>query len=188
MFQALARTAGRVANFFRKSSAEKKLLAMLNSHSTLIAGNLWNNDRARLVEAYRGWNYTPIHAVASEIAGMEPQFAYKRDARTAKVEKCLSKFYRAKALTSLQSNVELELIERDHRLNRLNAKPNPIDVAWTYWYKVAMFLHLTGEVYLWDVPDGLGRPAESWVIPSHWVWPLPGKSHLIEDYEVRLAG
>lgn len=185
MFGSLTGIASRVAGMFRKSSAQRKLLAMLNGNTTAITGNLWANNRAELVKHFSGWNYAAIDAIATEIAGMQPHYAYQRDNGMGLKRKCLDNAQRQKAITGLQQQVELEPVDQDHPLIRLDARPNPIDVHWTYWYKVVMFLRITGEAYLWDVPDILGVPKESWVIPSHWVWPVPGEGKVVHHYDIR---
>lgn len=195
-----------VTRFFRKSAGERKLLKLLNGNQTSIVGNLWNNVRAEYPNHLTGWHHAAIDAIASEIAGMSPSYAYKRDDADGQITKsgqiaksmvrksfgtgkCLNKLQRSKALTGLQPHVQLEPVSSEHPLVRLEARPNPIDCSWTFRYKLAMFLRLAGEAYRWNVPGtGVDYPVESYIIPSHWVWPIHGQAGgdtLIEAYEVR---
>ena len=180
----------------KKSAGERKLLAMLNNNQTAVVGNLWSNQRLELPNHVTGWHHAAIDSKASEIAGMTPNFAYKRDDAEGAITKSVKKAFgtnrrltdlqRKKALTGLAAHVQLEAVSSEHPLVRLNARPNPIDCAWTFNYKKAMFLFIFGEAYRWNVPNQLGSyPVESWIIPTHWVWPLPGTDRLVSEYEIR---
>jgi HK97 family phage portal protein len=80
---------------------------------------------------------------------------------------------------------EIEPVGSDHPLVRLFKRPNAYDVGWSLWYELIMYLKLTGNSYLWVVPNAAGFPQELWVIPAHWVWARVGKGHLIDYYEIR---
>lgn len=107
--------------------------------------------------------------------------------------------YHTKSLSVVKPHEELIPLEADHPLQRLIDNPNPIDTPFDLQYELSMFLDLTGVGYEWCVPNDYGVPCESWVIPSHWVWPRmgcnkyvnpehPDADRMIEYYEVRPWG
>ena len=174
-------------------------------------GSHWNANRAEFSNHYRGWTGIAVKAIADEIAGDPPLVAIKRDAQQverlqrkamrragkshfekqvaykAHRKRYLNPHARKKAMASLQMHEELEPVDPQHRLVRLLQNPNGPDVAWSFFFKIAMYLELHGETYIWVVRDRIGRPTELWVLPTHWVIPRPdpeGKE-LIGFYEVR---
>lgn len=90
--------------------------------------------------------------------------------------------YRAKALSVVKPHEELEPLEHDHPLRQLWDTPNSWDTTYDFVYELGMFLELTGVCYEWLIPNGFNRPAERWVIPSHWVWPRTGGGQAREPY------
>jgi len=164
--------------------------------------------RSEYINHFKGWNYVAIKAICEEIAGFAPSVCTKEDGREVhdKYRKSLSaakghqdrerirssfaksyvsKSMRRKALANLQDSDELKPVGKDHSLVRLLANPNGPDVSWSFWYKVTMFLELTGAAYIWCPPNKTGRPSQLWVIPSHWVWEQPGEDSLVGSYEIR---
>lgn len=165
------------------------------------APGAWSQDRALQVQQFRGWVYCAVTAIADEIAGQPIQVAYRRepdqaeDARKAgKAGRYLAKRYREKALARLQRHEELELVPHKHPLRRLLDNPNPPDTYETFWRKLVINLKLTGNGYIWAIPNQLGQPMELWVLPSHWVWPAERTREQIEagvliaGYEIRPYG
>lgn len=149
----------------------------------------WTQNRAEQVRHFRGWNYVAIRAIAKMIAGATPQVGVIRGGddllvRQEKGAKFLTKTARRKALTSAQEHEEIEPLPNSHRLVKLLHNPNPPQVAWSFWYSLVVFKRLTGNGYVWAVPDGLGLPCELWVIPSHWVHPI-GNPAAPDCYEIR---
>lgn len=188
MFQTIRDLGGRVGRFFKKSAAQRKILEHLNGNTSVIVGNLWSTDRMEYPTHFTGWNYAAIDAIATEVAGMIPRYAWRRTELTAAQKaqrKCLDINARRKAIVGLQSNHDLEPVPSDHQYAKINARPNEVDIGWTYWYKVVMFLRISGEAYIWDVRNKAGFLKESWIIPSHWVWPIIGTDRLVGEYEIR---
>lgn len=151
---------------------------LLSGYGWHGAPGSWSQDRALQVQQFRGWVYCAVRAIAEEIAGQPIQVAYRRDydqaedARKAgKAGRYLSKQHRRKALARLQSHEELELVHHRHPLRRLLDNPNPPDTYELFWQKLELNLELTGNGYIWAIPNQLGQPMELWVLPSHWVWP-----------------
>lgn len=89
--------------------------------------------------------------------------------------------YKSKALSVIKPHEELEPLENSHLLRRLIDNPNPMDTAFDYTYEKVMFLYLCGTSYEWIIPNAFGKPAERWVLPSHWVWPRTGDGRLMDE-------
>jgi len=171
------------------------------------AFNQWGKQE--LIRHFTGWNYVAIKAIAEEMAKLSPCVAMKADGHEARSEykKSLSRcrsyaerdalrdeyrksflphHRRCKALAHLQESDELKPVSHDHPLSRLLRNPNGPDVSWTFWYKIAMYLELTGTSYIWAPPSKLDdKPRQMWVLPSHWVYEIPGEEKLIGSYEIR---
>lgn len=203
----------RIKGWFTKSSRGEEAIAKMLGHFSGHTAYGWPfaGNRVELASHMTGWNYVAIDAIATQFAGMTPQVAMRVDAhdpvgaptgggydnpdnrlngfnrslRSVSNGKCLNHWQRRKALAPIQEHEELEPVSADHDLVRLLANPNGPDVAWTFFYKCAMYLRLCGECYIWVIPNKLGLPCEMWVIPSHWVWPIAGEYELVKDYEVR---
>lgn len=163
--------------------------------------------RSEYINHFRGWNYVAIKAIAEEIAGRAPSVYQKEDGREVaeKLAKSLrgkshleqkslyslhrktylSPAAKRKSLANLQDSDELRSVGKDHALVKLLRNPNGPDVAWTFWYKLTMFIELTGVGYIWCPPNATGKPSQLWVIPSHWVYDQPGETELIGSYEIR---
>lgn len=174
--------------------------------TTAALNNSW--QRIEQVNHFRGWNYVAIKAIAEEVGGFQPivakrhaaadvRSAYRkalasgRDRRDVNAEfqsRFLTANARRKALTNIRSDDTLEQVSQDHPLYRILLNPNGPDVAWTFWYKVMMYLELTGAAYMWAPPAKINvddRPSQLWVLPSQWVYEIPGKDQLIGEYEIR---
>lgn len=163
----------------------------------------WSQDRTLQVQQFRGWVYCAVRAIAEEIAGQPIQVAYRRDPEQAQEDRADGKAgryipkwsrVRTKALARLQSHEELELVPHTHPLRRLLDNPNPPDTHESFWQKLEINIELTGNGYIWALPNQLGYPMELWPRPSHWVWPAPRTPEQIEagvlvsGYEIRPYG
>lgn len=169
----------------------------------------WAFNRAEFVQHYRGWNYVAIKAIAEQIACMTPLVARVRSGdeirgqigkslREAKsrgqreqIELSYRRYRRKslalkrKALAHLQDCDELEPVSKDHPLCRLLRNPNGPDVAYSFFFKLSMYMELCGAAYIWCPTNRLGKPAQLWVIPSHWVYEMAGENELVGHYEIR---
>jgi len=175
-----------ISGLLRKSVGERRLMTLFPSISTF---NSWGANRGELVNHFRGWDYVAIHAICEEVAGMQIQLAHVRAPGDDKQQraKCLGQQMRRKAMVSIAEHEELEPVSRRHPLLKLLRNPNGPDVAWSFFYKLTMFLKLTGNAYIWMVPSKTfeGEIAELWVIPSNWVRPKSGNGRIVEEYEIR---
>jgi HK97 family phage portal protein len=144
----------------------------------------WSQDRIEQVQHYKHWTYVAVRAIAHKVAQLTPNVALVHDVDDADQMPRARPRKAAKALTPVKPHEELEPIAQSHPLVRLLRNPNEPDTAFDLWYELVLFLELTGQAFLWAVPNQLGLPAELWVVPSHWVWIITGTSKLVEYYEV----
>lgn len=192
---------------FLKSLGERRLMSFISLPNTPWASP-WNANRQELPNHFKGWSYVAITAIAEEIGGNPPIVAYKRspDDVAGIKQKALSRVTKSwtrrdamqavqqqfwprhqKALTRTMPGDELEPAEENHRLARLLRNPNKPDTAFSFGYKLGMYLEIFREAYIWCVPDQInsGKPAELWILPTHWMTPVSGETDLIDHYECR---
>lgn len=172
----------------------------------------WTAARQEQVRQYHGWTLLAVNAICREVAKVTPQVAYVVDAEEAEEhrEKCVKQFGRSrgamlharrfltgearrKSLTHVDQQEDLELVPSSHPLVRLLRRPNPKETEWSFYFKIVMFLELTGSAYLWRVRNKLGKVIELYVIPSQWMQPRSGKDRNGEDqivawYDCRPTG
>lgn len=200
-------------DFFRRKSAPAAkspidlIIDLMPGWRAATAPMNFTAAKAEYVQHYRGWNYVATSAIAKTIACMPPSVCRKADGaevaeayrkslvgkswqqresiRSAYRRKYLSSTSRRKALADLQQSDELEPVSLTHPLVKLLRNPNGPDVSWTFWYKIALYMRMTGAAYIWCPPERGGKlPSQLWVIPSHWVRELPGERELIGEYEI----
>lgn len=184
----------------KPSQGERLMSGVLNGGGASSHFGTWTQDRHEQIRHYRGWQYIAIKAIGEQVGEMTPQVAEVLDARGMSPRKkallqrrkqILGRRARTKAMTTgLQTHEELQPLDSDHPLVRLLRNPNKPDVSWTFWFKLLMYLELTGNTYIWAIPNGAGLPAELWVIPAHWVRPFSemGSGELVSYYEIRPLG
>lgn len=128
-----------------------------------ISSTGWTSDRYEMLRHYNHWVYVAVRAIAETVAQQEIQLGYK--------------------IAGSKDPVPAPV---DHPLYRLFRNPNSPDTAFDFWHELIVFLELTGNAYVWAVPNYFGVPCELWCIPSHWVWYRPRMSPTAEDYyEIR---
>lgn len=149
----------------------------------------WAVEKQEQVRHNRAWNYIAIRAICEEIARHCPQAGYRRGpddiGDRKKNKRLLSPYHRRKSLTSIQDHEEIEAVDSDHDLLQLMRNPNGPEVGYTFWYRLPLFMELTGENYWWKVRNRLGEVVELWNLFPQWVTPKPGRERLIDAYEVR---
>jgi HK97 family phage portal protein len=159
---------------------------------------LWTDSRYEQVRHFRNWVYVAIDRIATDFAMHAPNVSYLREQKISKdrgsPQKLLSYgtvypgsgISRRKALTPLRAHEMLEPVSSDHPAARLLQDPNEPDTAFDLWYETILFFLLTGNSYWWlPLNPQTKKPAAIWVIPSHWVWPIPGRNSLVEAYDIR---
>ncbi len=171
-------------------------------------------NRVDFIYQYRGWVYVAIKSICQEAACLVPQvsrivdgdevkeglqksltsagsFAVRDTLRKSFANRFISKALKKKALAHLQDSDELEPVSSNHPLVKLLQNPNGPDVAYTFIFKLFMYLKLCGTAYVWVVPNKAGRPVQLWCVPSHWVREFPTdvngqpSTELIGSYEIR---
>lgn len=171
----------------RSWSPAKVLADVLNRGPGLgtLAG-AWTTNRTELVRHIRHWVFVAIKARAKKIASQVPIVSYRVHKPQSK-KGYLTKSMRLKALTPLAGDEDLVPAPPDHPLVQLLRRPNQMDTMWDLWYEQELFGSSTGSVYFWIPPDRtrFARPAEMYVLPSHWVWPVVGRERIIDEYEIR---
>lgn len=151
----------------------------------------WTQDRNEQARHYTGWVYVAIRAIAKTIAGAQPQVGVIRRGEDLLVRKrkgatFLSKHACRKALASVQDNEEIEPVPETHPLVQLLRNPNKPDTAYTFFFRMSMWLRATGNTYIWiSEKNALGHPLEMFIIPSNWIWPCKGSLADPTEYEVR---
>lgn len=166
-------------------SATRVFADLLNKGPNLgqLSG-AWTDNRTEQVRHYKYWTYVAISAIADKVSQLTPNISVLKKSPPHQ-HKWLRGAYRQKALAKLHPDEDLEPVERNHPLRHLLEYPNEVDTAWDIWYETIIFLKLTGNAYWWIPVNGMDKPAEIWVIPSHWVWPVVGRERLVEEYEIR---
>ncbi len=118
----------------------------------------WTENPVEQVRHYRQWVYAAVRAIAHRIAGTELRF-YVRDAhRTRPLE------------------------DPDHSVVRLFEQVNPCQTRFGLWAETITFLELTGNAYWYVAENGLGVPAEIWVMPSQYMRVVPDKRTFVRGY------
>lgn len=149
----------------------------------------WTDNRSEQVLHFKEVVFKAVNAIATMAAGQTPNVSRST---TGPGPLSVSRSYRRKVLTPIQHHEELEPADPNHPLCRLLYDVNEVDTTWDLWYETVMFLLLTGSSYWWVPSNSIttehsphGLPAEVWVIPAHWVWPVAGKDRLVDHYEIR---
>jgi phage portal protein BeeE len=184
------------ARLLLKSAGEARLAEMIGGWRFGGYPGTWTGDRVEQVRHYKHWVYRAVDSIARMVATEPPcvgrvTSTADRKSHAARGKALPPRHFldaagRKKALTALRPQDEIEYVENAHPLAELLRDPNEPDTGGDLWRELDLFLELTGNGYLWPVPNGAGRICELWVIPSHWVYPVSeGKRRLIDYYEVR---
>ncbi len=192
--------APRPATGQKKPKHPRDLSSLLSYGPTYIpVTTAWTDNRIEQVRAFKNWVYVAVNKIAETISAHPPNVSYVRGhgaqpisedgedtfKNVAGRHRFLPHSVKQKALTPLQAHEELEAVPDNHPLLRLLKNPNDPDVSADFWYETILFLLLTGNCYWWMPRNRAGLPCALWVVPSHWVWPIMGKTRTIEAYEVR---
>jgi len=124
----------------------------------------WADDPREQVRHYHQWVYAAVRAIADRVAATELRVFYRR-------------------------GNDLQLLDDPaHPLLRLLEEVNPIQTRYGLWAETMAFLELTGNAYWYIAANGLGTPAEIWVIPSQHMRVVPDPQTFIRGYLCRHAG
>lgn len=154
----------------------------------------WTSSKINYVRAYKHWVYVAISTIAEKIASQLPNVGNLVQDVDPDLEKYKDihnrnnyvKSFQRKALTPLHYQETIEPVRPIHPLVKVLNDPNEPDTSYDLWYETVLFLLLTGTAY-WKVTRNpvTGIPIAIWVLPSHWVWPVPSPENFIEYYEIR---
>lgn len=149
-------------------------------------GTGWTNNRYEQVKHFQGWQFIAIDSIAKKIACQRPGvYRVHQFAEPKKRQKCLAGPYKRKAMADLKPHEDLEPLPPEYPLCQLFQNPNPPDTSYDLWYETILYLLLTGNSYWWLPKNGLGKPAEIWCLPAHWVWPIFDQDCDLVAYELR---
>lgn len=118
----------------------------------------WTENPVEQVRHYRQWVYAAVRAIAHRIAGTELRFYARGPDRTEPLE------------------------DPDHPVVRLFEHVNPCQTRFGLWAETITFLELTGNAYWYVAENGLGVPAEIWVIPSQYMRVVPDERTFVRGY------
>ncbi len=132
------------------------------------------DDPYRQVQAYTGIIYLAIKAICRGVGGSTVQLMRERDADgdgeddAEQGDAGGSLGTLAKALPTAHANASDEkwVPVTDHPFCKILERPNPRDSWSKFQSRAVIQYHLTGRALIWGVPNGAGKPAELWVLPT----------------------
>lgn len=143
---------------------------------------------------YNYWNWVGIRAICNKFCQHMPNVGYPVKAKKSARQSFLSDRDRGwlkqrYGATILQSDgIDLKPAPDSHPLVKLLADVNPQDTFQEFAYEWMMYWQLCGKSYLWAIPNGFGLPAEIYVLPSDWVWPVYNAMGDLWKYKVIPVG
>ena len=161
-------------------------ISMLSGGGTRQYGSDTTRPR-KLAQHYTYWNYVSITRTCEFLGGQFPQVGIPVKGSSARhltaVQRQHLKAYYSRAFAQSVYD-DLEPIPLSHPFLELLTHVNGEDTWEDFAFEVFLFWQLTGTVYIWAIPSGLGLPAELWVIPTHWVNERRDKKGRLVEYEV----
>lgn len=142
---------------------------------------------------YNYWNYVGIRPICNKFAERQPNVGYPVEVKGKKQRKLSDRDRRwirqSYGATVLQHDgMDLEPVNDTHPLVMLLKDVNQQDVWQEFAYEWMMYWQLCGKAYLWCIPNGFGLPAEVYILPSDWVWPVYSPTGNLWKYEVIPVG
>lgn len=150
-----------------------------------------DRDAAKMreqVRAYRYWNYVAINRIADRCAGETPQFGYvttRRDGDQRQIGQLTRQHLQRHYGVLQHAEQDMEPLPDSHPMCELFQRVNGEDSYGEFLFETIMMWKLTGQFFWWVIPNGMGLPAELWVIPSQWVSPRYAKSGQLVAWEIR---
>ena len=128
----------------------------------------WASDHRKEAEAYVGWNYIAIRAIA--LQGLQAQVnCYAGDAtdRPIKTDGPIKPKSSSKPKSSYNEQDDKgATLPQSHSLVKLYKRPNPTQAGGTFLYRRLLQLNLTGKAMVWNIPNRAGKVVERYVIPT----------------------
>jgi len=138
------------------------------------------------VKHFTYWNFIAIDRIATKVSECFPNFG--RAAGTAPISRQRMAWVRQSYRSVLQSyDEDLTEIE-SHPIIDLFRDVNPVDTWRDFIYESILFKRLTGRCYWWIIPNGFGRPAQLWVVPTQLCVCIYTPSGEIDHWEVTPEG
>jgi len=204
--------AGKAAlSLFRVQTArregERRMSAMTGTWGVNGGWGMAQWDSYTQIQQYKNWVYKCVDFLAintrqpPDIVKMvgsadrnaynHAQKAYKSGAvgEQPQFRKFLSHVSKKSAVGQIREHHEYEFLPDDHPAVRLVNDPNEPFTGIKFWQYVSMYEELTGQSFIWKVPDASGRIVELWCIPSQWITPrATGHERFVDYYECRPIG
>lgn len=154
-------------------------LAVSPLHGLERRGASYAKTREQL-RHYTGWNYVAIKLLCDKLAEQFPLCGVRKGAAGAGAKAGMSTPQKQHLLRHYRQYLgtnadDVSLLPDGHRLVTLLRQVNPTDWWGSFCFDTHLYWQLTGRAYWWVIPDGLGLPAELYVIPSDWVEPKWGR-------------
>lgn len=153
---------------------------------------VFGRRKRNMTEQYTGMNTSvmlPRYTTPPERNTREWLETFGKNPRLAVVDRiasdlstCTGKLYRVDEATGDEEEIT------KHPFLDFMARPNPLFemTPGACWRLLQVYLELKGEGYFVYEFDALGRPAELWPLPTHWVQQTPYVGHPF--YEIKTTG
>lgn len=163
----------------------------------LSRGRIAHGDFDKMIAAYSSWAYKCASLNANSVAQVPLRLYVRRPAKGKMVKqvnhtevnsKTYDCYLRNTRLASyITKDTEIEEV-LDHPFLELMKNVNPWRNSFDLRYETQLFLELTGNSYWYLRGNGLGVPAEIWVLPANRVTIVPDPVEFIKRFEFRRAG
>ena len=126
---------------------------------------------------YQYWNYVGIRPIANKFSQYAPNVGFPTKPKNTRQRHLSERDRRwirqSYGATVLQHDgMDLEPVAQTHPLVQLFSNINQQDTWQEFAYEWMLYWQLCGKSFLWVIPNGFGLPAEIYVLPSDWVWPV----------------
>ena len=180
-------------SYYGNQTSQSKMEQMIR----LLTGDSPNKNRIftpeEMAREYRGWIYTcaninsaavastPLRLYAVTADGQSNKYLHKHRVLDKREIKHMSQTVSNKALTKINSSVEVvELVE--HPLLDLLREFNDDRNYFESVESTSIFLDMIGNSYWYLDFDGMPQPQKLYVLQSQYVTIVPGKTKLIKGY------
>lgn len=138
----------------------------------------WSSNHRKEAQHNTGWHYIAIRQLALQFA--ESDVSVYNDKKNQKKKDKRRQFIKNHGLQrwkSYASNNEPEqALPETHPLVKILKNPNPTQGGKMFRYELAQQLGLTGNVLIWNVPNGVGKTVQRYIIPTAIATPMMGDS------------
>lgn len=140
---------------------------------------------AELVKHYQYWNYIGLSRMAEFCAGQFPLAGTPTTGGPARFLKASQRAFLQSTYGWLRQGAQddVEPLAETHPFLQLLQQPNEEDTWCEFAFEAFMMQYLTGELYLWAIPNGFRVPSRLWVVPTQWVVRRYSKSGQLIAYE-----